>query len=378
MSALAEVPGSSPAVPQWISKAQRIAVLRANGLGDYLMAEPALASVRAAAPEATITLLGSGWEQQALPGRPGPVDEVVAVPWFAGVRTPVDPEDENPNEHRAFFDRMRSRHFDVAFQLHGGGRNSNPFVARLEATRTVGLQAADAPALDLSMPYQYWQPEVIRYLETVALAGVPAIRHEPRFTALQSDLEVARVALRRAGVDPAVRPVAVIHPGARDPRRRWPAERFASVADALHAAGAQVVVVGDAHELDVVAEVLRHAQAATALTNLSFAELTGVLASAQLLVANDSGPRHLAEALGTPTVSVYWFGNMITAGPRTRASHRVHISWTQQCPQCGTRCVGDPFPERCYHAISLVCDVRTDSVRRSALELFEHQNGLGT
>lgn len=53
------------------------------------------------------------------------------------------------------------------------------------------------------------------------------------------------------------------------------------------------------------------------------------------MVGNDSGPRHLAQAVGTPTVGVYWIGNVINAGAIGRTLHRVHFSWVSQCPVCG-------------------------------------------
>ncbi len=352
-----------------LAHARAIAVLRANGVGDYLMAEPALAALRVAAPRARITLLGGAWEPAALNGRPGPVDEVVSVPWVAGVRTPRAGQAPEPVVVERFFARMRARDFDVAFQLHGGGRNSNPVVRSLGARCTVGLQAADAEPLDLSVSYQYWQPEILRYLEVVTAAGAEPVRVHPQFPVLDADVEAAEAVLRRHGPTPWA-PVAVIHPGATDPQRRWPADRFGHVGRALAGAGAHVVVIGTPPEADVVAAVTRAVPGARSLVGLSFRELVGLLRLAELLVGNDSGPRHLADAVGTPTVAVYWFGNVINSGPVGRADHRIHISWTQRCPQCGASCLGEPFPERCYHAVSLVADVGIDPVSNSAMGLF--------
>ena len=71
-----------------------------------------------------------------------------------------------------FFEDMRQERFDVAVQLHGGGRHSNPFVRRLGARLTVGLRAEDAPALDRTVPYRYFQHETLRFLEVAAQLGV--------------------------------------------------------------------------------------------------------------------------------------------------------------------------------------------------------------
>ena len=93
-------------------------------------------------------------------------------------------------------------------------------------------------------------------------------------------------------------------------------------------AGAAVVVVGEAGEKELCDAVVQGAQqrdvaAASVAGRLDLGELAAVLGDADVVIANDSGPRHLAHALGTATVGVYWIGNLINAGPLTRAHHRV-------------------------------------------------------
>ncbi len=349
-----------------------IAVLRANAMGDYLVAEPALAALRAAAPRAAITLLGGDFAAAALPGRPGPVDEVVLMPHMTGLREPPDGQAPDQREAVAFFEQMRQREFDLAIQLHGGGRNSNPVVLALGAGFTAGLQAFDAPPLDCSISYQYWANEVLRYLEVVGALGAPPVRVHPHFVALESDIAASETVVPRAA-----EPLVVLHPGATDPRRRWPAAHFAQVADVLTGRGALVCLVGSAPEVGPVADASRDA---LALTDLTFSQLVGLLTRARLLVGNDSGPRHLADALGTPTVGVYWCGNMISTAPVGRAQHRCHVSWTTRCPECGISLVGEPFPDRCCDSVSIVSAVPVGSVLASALELYEQahlRQGVG-
>ena len=110
-----------------------------------------------------------------------------------------------------------------------------------------------------------------------------------------------------------------MHPGATDPRRRWPPERFGEVAYPLVRAGLEVVVIGDQSEADLAEQVVGGAKRAGAPRDqvsslagrIAVAELVDLVASSALMVANDSGPRHLAQSLGTPTVGLYWFGNVI-------------------------------------------------------------------
>jgi ADP-heptose:LPS heptosyltransferase len=357
-----------------LADAERIAVVRANGIGDYVLAEPALAALRRAAPSAHIVLVGAPWHHAHLQCRPSPVDEVVVAPWSEGVRVSPPGGREDPQELEAFFAAMQRREFDIAVQLHGGGRFSNPFTLALGARTTVGSRAADAPALDHWVPYQYWQHEVHRCLDVVALLGARPVRLRPHASVKGSDRTAAVQALAAAGLDP-VAPTVVVHPGASDPRRRWPAERFAQVArllrEDLHA---QVVVVGSGDERACVEAVARDVPGAVALGDtLDLDGLVGLLEGAALVVANDSGPRHLADALGTATVSVYWCGNVINAGPVSRDRHRLHISWTTACPVCGTPCVGEPFPPRCSHDVSFVSDVTAEAVGVSAAQVYAEE-----
>jgi ADP-heptose:LPS heptosyltransferase len=353
---------------QRIPDVRRIAVVRANAVGDFVVTLPALDALRAAYPDARITLVGAPWHDALLRDRPGPVDDVVVAPQGSGLR----PGDD-PGACQEFFDAMQAEQFDLAVQLHGGGRHANPFTRRLGARVAVGLRAYDAPALDRDLPYVHYQPEVLRFLEVVKMVGAPPVGLEPRLTATRRDHAAADDAL--GGADPG--PLAVLHPGAMDPRRRWPPERFAAVGDALAAHDLSVVVVGSDREAPIGAAVVGAMQSpALDLTGrTSLPALVGLLDRAAIVVANDSGPRHLAEAVGTPTVAVYWVGNLITSAPLTRRRHRPLISWTTACPVCGVSCVGDPYPARaggvrCEHDLPFVTDVPVAYVLRAVTDLL--------
>ncbi|MGX9898795.1 glycosyltransferase family 9 protein [Arthrobacter sp. SA17] len=96
---------------------------------------------------------------------------------------------------------------------------------------------------------------------------------------------------------------------------------------------------------------------------LDVSGLAALLARCTVMVANDSGPRHLAQALGAPTVGIYWAGNVINAGALGRSLHRIHASWTTKCPSCGIDVtqVGWTAP-RCSHNDSLVEEVAVTAV----------------
>ncbi|GAB3618066.1 hypothetical protein GCM10027416_26230 [Okibacterium endophyticum] len=354
---------------------RKIAVLRGGGLGDLLFALAAVDSLAGAYPHARITLLGTPLHKALLDGRPGSVHRVVVLPVASGLRdAPGQIEDEQ--QAARFINEMRAERFDLAVQVHGGGRNSNPFLLRLGSRHTVGLRTPDAAHLERDMAYVYYQHEMLRALEVVALAGAAPTMLEPRLQVTDAERETAA-----AHVDGGARGLVLIHPGATDPRRRWPADRFADVAARLAADGAQVVVVGDESDVATAAEITARAQQAAPRASaglicslagrLTLGELAGLLTHADVLVGNDSGPRHLAQAVGTRTVSVYWFGNLINAGPLGRANHRVHIAWTTACPVCGRDSTQVGWTaERCEHNDSFVADVEAGPVYNDTAELM--------
>jgi ADP-heptose:LPS heptosyltransferase len=87
------------------------------------------------------------------------------------------------------------------------------------------------------------------------------------------------------------------------------------------------------------------------------------------VLANDSGPRHLAEAVGTATVGIFWLGNALNAGSLGRAHHRVLLSWTTRCPVCGVDCTREDVP-RCEHDVSFVAGVPVADALREVVELL--------
>ncbi|UUX97531.1 glycosyltransferase family 9 protein [Aquabacterium sp. J223] len=334
---------------------RRIAVLRAGAVGDVVVALPALQSLRDAYPDAHLLLLARPWAHDFLRGRPGPVDEVLVLPAVPGVTAAPDADGCAAD---AVVAALQSRRLDLALQLHGGGRHSNPFVLRWGARHTVGLRSADA------VPLERWlhhddepHPEALRLLECAALAGAPPAGLLPRLALRACDLDEAT-----AVVPPDGRPLAVLNPGATDVRRRWPLAAFAEVGHALAARGLALAVNGGPDEAALTAQLTARLPAGTRdlAGRLSVGGLTALLARARLLLSNDTGPVHLAQAVGTPTVSVFWIGNLRSWGPTAVGRHRVAVSWRLHCPSCGLENVS----QRCRHDDSFVADVTVDHVQR--------------
>jgi ADP-heptose:LPS heptosyltransferase len=370
--------GIGPVLEKFTS-VSRIAVLRGGGLGDLMFALPAMSALKAAYPEASLTLLGTPLHAELLSQTEGPVDETVVLPFAEGVRPGAEDQEELEN----FFGRMRDRNFDLAVQLHGGGRYSNPFLLRLGARHTAGTRTPDAARLERTVPYLYYQHEPLRALEVAGFAGAAPVELEARLLALPEFRQRLTARLDRMPSS-AERGRVVIHPGATDPRRRWPAERFGAVARKAADDGFRVLVIGDHSEKELAEAVVEHAvgrgandgapqaglQVESLAGQLGLGELAALLADCSVVVANDSGPRHLAQALGAPTVGVFWAGNAINAGPLGRSLHRIHLGWTTRCPVCGIDItqVGWTAP-RCPHDESTVEAVAPEAVYEDVLQL---------
>jgi hypothetical protein len=158
-----------------VEGARRIAVLRANALGDLLVAWPALDALRNAYPDAELVLLAREWHREFLDARPGPIDRVVVLPPIRGVSVPDDaqaPDDPPPG----FLAAMRREGFDLALQLHGERMLG---VIRREGCGFVGCAAAGLAYLDDVRPDQQciepWEGPVVA--EPLTPATIPWHRH---------------------------------------------------------------------------------------------------------------------------------------------------------------------------------------------------------
>jgi ADP-heptose:LPS heptosyltransferase len=356
-------------LPAVVPGVRRLAVLRANGVGDYVVAEPALAALRAAYPQAEITLLGAAHTRPLVEGRRGPCDRYVQVPLTRGVRVGGDP-DATPEALEAWCAEQRAHGYDLAVQLHGGGRNSNALLLRLGARTTAGTATPDAPKPDRWTPYTPYQHDTLRWLEVAAAVGAHATRLEPHVEVTAADLAESRSVL-----PPGAAPLVAVHPGATDPRRCYPEERLGAIARTLADRGARVVVLGGPGEQERVDRVVAGfgREVETVVGGTSLGGLLGTLRRSSLLLGNDSGPRHLAAAVGTPTVAVFTYANLADVAPLTRTWHRMTVSWTSACQVCGRRVLDGP----CDCRASATWDVPEDEVRALAVDLWEQVLAAG-
>lgn len=348
---------------------KKIAVLRANALGDFIFILPALRALKQTFPDSQITLLGKHWHKNFLANRPSDIDRVVVVPRSKGVNGNEKTEGDI-NALSAFFKDMHEERFDMALQLHGGGKYSNPFIIKLGAKQTIGLKTNDAVPLDKWIPYIYYQHEILRYLEVVSLIGAKTNNLQPHISVTKNDInEVSEYIQKKENI-------IVIHPGASDPRRRWNPQRFAEVGDLLSKQGYTIAITGTENEADIAEEVVSHMKekAENLSGKLSLSGLTGLLSFSKLVISNDTGPLHVADAVDAKTVGLYWCINMINASILQREKHRPCISWRPHCPTCNEKLIKTQldFQENtCQHNDSLLDEISVEEVINTALELLK-------
>jgi ADP-heptose:LPS heptosyltransferase len=171
----------------------------------------------------------------------------------------------------------------------------------------VGHARGDAPRF-LSHPVPHDPAngsEVPAKLELLAPLGLPARGLELE-TGLGADLAGADAALAAAGL--AGRAFAVLNPGARLADRRWPPESYAAVARGLAARGLAVLVVWGPGE-EPLARAIADGSGAALAPPTDLEQLAALMRRARLVVTNNSGPMHLAVAVGAPTVGVFFRGD---------------------------------------------------------------------
>jgi lipopolysaccharide heptosyltransferase I len=276
----------------------RILIVRLSAIGDVLHGLPVLCALRDALPNALLGWVVEGRTAELLRGHKA-LDELIQVPrgWLKSPAAVLD-----------LRRRLRALRFDVAIDLQGLTKSA--VAARLSgARRRVGFAGSDGRELSRWLNNERVLPTathvIDRNLELLRplVHGTPLVRFDlPQHAAEDATAQRIIGSLGLAGN------FAMINPGAGWPSKLWPAERFAGVARHLGSVRSlrSLVVWGNAVERiaaeQIVAASAGQAQLAPA-TSLS--ELAALTRLARIFVASDTGPLHLAVAVGTPSVGLF-------------------------------------------------------------------------
>ena len=313
----------------------RAVLVRANNwIGDVILASPALHALRRRYSGARITVLAPPAVIPALAGSPD-LDEVLPLP-------------ESRMARLRLAAGLRGRRFDLAVLFQkafeaavlaaaGGARRRYGY-----ATDRRGWLLSDT--LDETDAVRTRHHALV-FLDLAAAAGAPEAGRTLVFPLAATDRAEAGAILAGAGVGSA-EPLVAVHPGASKRPRAWHAERFGRVGARLAARlGGRLVVTGGPGEEDLGARVaaaagcVAAAPAATVdLTGRTTVKQMGALFErARLFLGSDSGPMHVASAVGTPIVAIFGPGRPEKTAPFVPADRFVALDRRFHCSPCRQR-----------------------------------------
>lgn len=328
-------------------KIKRIVVRGTNWVGDAVMTIPALRELRRLFPESTITL----------------ATQPLAKGLFAGAEYIDDLLIYGPSEEGSVIEQInewKRREFDLAILFQ------NAFKAALIAAAArvpfrIGYAGQWRRALlTQPLPLPEWREtrhEIYYYLNIVAeieaLLGWSSQKMEPdcSINIPPGNRLNARNFLQGRGLQKGT-PAIVFCPGSINSRaKRWPAERYAELGDRLvEDCDARILLIGSKGELEISQKVssLMHNKPIVLTGETDLAELIAILDLVDLVVTNDTGPAHIATALGRPTLVIFGPTNPATTRPFGRSAQIL-----RHPPECAPCMLRDcPIDHRCMTAIT--------------------------
>ena len=334
-----------------LTSIKRVMIRAPNWVGDAVMAVPALKEIRRVLADRHIT--------------------IVAKPWVAGLfegeklsdSLLLLPETRKWGVARflAAAGTLKRERFDLAILLQNAfGAALMARIARIPAIAgypTDGRQYL----LDLVVPLQrqykkvhqvYYYLNIANTIELELCGSNSALpdKAHPRLSVSGEQRAATQRMLAHVGIDGAF---AVINPGATNSRaKRWPAERFAEVADTLvEKHGFQIVIIGAPGDENVAQETgaAMRADSVVIAGMTTVAELKGILGCSSLLVSNDTGAAHVSAALGVPTVVV--FGPTEHFATRPLSDAAAVVRHDVYCSPCMLR--DCPIDHRCMTGVTV-------------------------
>jgi ADP-heptose:LPS heptosyltransferase len=332
-----------------------VLAVRLDSDGDVLVTGPAIRAVAAGATRVTLLCGPRGRQAAALLAG---VDRLVVhrAAWIDPEPEPLDPE-----ATLALVEELASLGADEAIVFTSFHQSALPtaLLLRLAGIPRVGAISDDYPGSLLDVRHRVDDEihEVERALSLAEAMGYPLPPGDD-----------GRLAVRTDGTARSSVGYLVVHPGASVPARAWPAELHAELVERLVRAGRRVVVTGSPEERELTAAVA--GPPSLAVLDLggrtSFAQLASVLARADAVVVGNTGPAHLAAAVGTPVISLF---APVVPAVRWRPWGVPHVllgdqdaacagSRARECPVAGHPCLSSVSPADVLAAIDELAPVR--------------------
>ena len=311
---------------------ERILVIKLDHIGDVLLATPVFSNLRRAYPNAELHALTGAWSRVVLEKHPD-VNNVVEYnsPAFCRTGQPT-----SLRETFKLYRQLRRQKYGLIVELRSDWRTV--WFAFLRLTPKRLSRAALQVANKLGFAQFSGTHETTRNLDVLRQAGIPTSVETAIFSVTTEDKKWASDFLATYQID-RQHPLIAIHPGSPIALKRWLPERYAELADWLIAQKrAQILFVGVKDEIPITTEIQARmrGESINIAGKTTLTQLASILHTCNVFIGNDSGPMHLAAAVGTQTIGLYGPGDPTRFGPAGAKCQTIQRK--SDCPCLGTVC----------------------------------------
>ena len=303
---------------------QRILLLQLSAIGDTILTIPTIRAIRERFPEAHLAMVASSINLQYLEGCP-----------YIDQHIPCRLEElvKSPRKLIAFIIGLRRQQFDWAIDFEHWPRLSTLIAYGSGAPRRIGFRSEGQHRHYLFtdvVEHVPGQHEVVNFLKIARLLGCLIKETNLEVWLKREDEGWVREFFNEMGIDPN-RPVVAMHPEAGrrgEPRRRFPHDRFVSVADALvERYNAQVILTGAPSEVELSQQIASQTRSSCAVAagKTQINQLAALFANTDFLICGNCGPMHLAAAAGTPVIALHGPTNPSQWAPWGRGHTILHV-----------------------------------------------------
>ena len=285
-------------------KPTRICIFKIGAIGDVLMSTPMVHALRQRYPKARIDYWTGSWSAKVLKGNKD-LNSIISFDDKTFFNKRVD-------LIIALARQISAQRYDAMFLLDKHW-SLGTFGRLCNVPVRIGFdREGEGFAHTIAVPYLPVKHEVDYYLELAYRAGAKKVKQpKMEFALSQQDQKFASDFFASHKLNPR-KTIAVIAGGAKNPGqnmpiRRWPTEYFAFVAQALEKEGWQIILIGKSPGDDDTLPVMLQAvqNAANAIGDFTLQQSAALMQKCRLVICNDSGPLHIAAAVGTPTISIF-------------------------------------------------------------------------
>lgn len=346
---------------------RKILVLRYRSIGDIILSSPALEALRLTFPSARIDMVIDDVFEDLCQGHPN-IDYLIlhkrdtsGMTWFQKAAMGFK-----------FIAKIRKQKYDLVIDLHGGPRSA-PLAWLSGARYRVGYRLRLRSKLFYNIPIP---PDVspASHTSDVLLNAVRAIGGViPEVKKLYlgyrpEDMEFVTGFLRKFDISEKDR-LVMVHPGARVDIKRLPAEKMGHLARWMtEELGVKVVYAGSNADIAEIAGIVSYSgRRGLIATNLKLGHLAALIASCDLLVGNDSGPMHMASALGVPTVSFFGPSDPALWGPLAPNAKVIRNAPLMECQPCDQK--------NCSHVgAHCMTKIKLGEAKRAIMNILTHRS----